>query len=207
MKVCKVVYTRAVTALSLVISTQWFKRKTDEAGVPLGSAKLTNVLRAEPCRTGGRGTPQGRRQTHWRWTGPAKQIEVDARIAKNGVQVVIHLPNLVVAPEFHGDCSLRNHHFLQATTTHVGVNTFERTGTTSTSRVPLVRISTHPLKKKRTASNVPLGSVNSTILFNTVESPGPEDSGAMGAVRLTGGRLGVPGTLKSMLTFQNAVQI
>ena len=134
--------------------------------------KLTDALRAEPCGTGGRGTPQGRRQTHWSWTGPAKQIEVDARIAKNGAKVVIHLPSLVVAPEFHGDCCLRNHHFLQATIVHVGANTLERTGTTSTSRVPPVRISRHPLKKKRAASNVPLGSVNWTVLFNTVESPG-----------------------------------
>ena len=66
--------------------------------------------------------------------GLPKQIEVDARIALHGVQVVIHLPSLVVAPEFHGDCSLRNHHFLQATTAHVGVNTLERTGINSTSR-------------------------------------------------------------------------
>ena len=112
--------------------------------------KLTDALRAEPCGTGGRGTPHGRRQTHWSWTGPAKQIEVDARIAKNGAKVVIHLPSLLVAPAFHGDCSLRNHHFLQATIVHVGANTLERTGTTSTSRMPPVRISRHPLIEEET---------------------------------------------------------
>ena len=98
-KIHRVVCTRAVTALGLVTSTQWFKGNAGEAKVPPGSVNSR--------------TPFALYLFDWRTSHPTgspsdsleQDIEVEARIAIGGFEVGIYVPSLVVATGFHGDCS------------------------------------------------------------------------------------------------------
>ena len=98
-KIHRVVCTRAVTALGLMTSIQWFKGNAGEAKVPQGSVNSR--------------TPFALYLSDWRTSHPTgspsdsleQDIEVEARIAIGGVEVGIYVPSLVVATGFHGDCS------------------------------------------------------------------------------------------------------